>query len=109
VSANHPSTEPAQEDPEPAGGPDGAEAGADGDGGNIAGEFTTTGPIEPGSPSLEHALVVIAGAFIAVLALGELLLNSSSLWGYPYLVLTAVMAATSLLALAYFGLLTPDT
>jgi hypothetical protein len=90
-------------------GTDAGETDVDSRGGNVAGEFKTAGPIEPGSPSLEHALLVIAGAYVAVLSLGELLLDASSLWGYPYLVLTAVTAALSLFGLVYFGLVTPDT
>lgn len=86
---------------------DGEDDESEGDG--VAGEFVPEGPVEPGSPTLENAVFVVVGAYLAVLATGELLVGVE---GYSLRGLAAVTGASLLVAIVcfgFFGLLTPET
>lgn len=80
---------------------------SEGDG--VAGEFVPEGPVEPGTPTLENAVFVVVGAYLTVLAIGELLVGVE---GYSLRALAAVTGAAlvvSLVSFGFFGLLTPET
>ena len=89
-------------------GVDGDEREDDGPSGNVAGGFGPSETIEPDSPGLGDALFVVFGAYLAVLALGALLMNQGS--GVSNLVvLTGGTVLVAIVCLGFFGLLTPDT
>lgn len=82
----------------------------DGDsGGNVAGDLTPAGPVEPGEPELENALFVLLGVYLASLALARLLLGGAGYTLERFAAVTGVVLVLGAVGLAYFGLLTPDT
>lgn len=77
--------------------------------GNVAGEFLTSEPIEPGSPDRQNALFVVVGAYIALLAIAGIFLVGRGLDTSTTLVFIVVTLVVTVLLLKFFGLITPDT
>jgi len=77
--------------------------------GNVAGSLTSTGAIEPESPSLENAIFVFVGIYIGLLAL--LSMTRPAFLGSPQnlLLVTGSVVALAVLSFGIFGLLTPET
>jgi len=82
---------------------------ADDEGGNVAGIFRPADQVEPGSPNLRSALFVLSGVYIGVLTLTRLFVDVRGFDATDVLILTAATVLVGLLALGFFGLLTPDT
>ena len=77
--------------------------------GNVAGEFRPSRTIEPESPSLENSLFVVFGAYIAILGLTRLFIDSQGFDVRDIAVLTGGTLLVSIVLLGFLGLLTPDT
>lgn len=77
--------------------------------GNVAGEFRPSEEIEPGTPSLENSLFVIFGAYLAILGLTRLFIDSRGFDARDVLVLTGGTLLVSIVLFGFLGLLTPDT
>lgn len=78
-------------------------------GGNVAGEFTSSGPVEPGQPDLENAIFVAIGAFLAILTVARLVVGSGGFTLRSLALVTGITALVTLICFGFFGLLDPDT
>jgi hypothetical protein len=78
-------------------------------GGNVAGSLTSLGPIEPQSPTLENALFVVLGVYLAVFGLAGMLAPGVVSAPRNVAILAGGIFALAALSFAVFGLLTPDT
>jgi hypothetical protein len=83
---------------------DGEEAG-----GNVAGSLTSLGPIEPQSPTLENALFVVLGVYLAVFGLAGMVAPGFVSAPRTVAILAGGLFVLAALSFAVFGLLTPDT
>lgn len=86
-----------------------AEADDEKSSGNVAGEFRPSRSIEPQSPSLENSLFVVFGAYVAVLGLTRLFIDSQGFDARDVAILTAGTLLVSIVFLGFLGVLTPDT
>lgn len=85
------------------------EAGDEDASGNVAGEFRPSTTIEPENPSLENSLFVVFGAYIAILGLTRLFIDTQGFDARDIAVLTGGTLLVSIVLLGFLGLLTPDT
>lgn len=79
------------------------------DSSNVAGSLTSVGPIEPETPSLEHAAFVVLGVYIGLLAIAGTFVPGFALTPSNVLLLTGGVLAVALVSFGFFGLLTPET
>lgn len=73
-------------------------------GGNVAGAFRPATEIVPETPSLESALFVVAGAYIAVLALTRMFVDPAGFSARDVLVLTGGTLGLAVVAFVFYGL-----
>lgn len=84
-------------------------AGDDSGGEGVAGEFAPDEPVEPGTPDVENAVFVVVGAYLTILAMGEVVVGVG---GFDFRQLATISAAALLVTIvcfAFFGLLNPET
>lgn len=81
----------------------------DSDGEGAAGEFAPSGPVEPGTPKLENAVFVVVGAYLAILAMGDVVLGVGGMGLRSLAAITGVALLVTLISFGFFGLLNPDT
>lgn len=74
---------------------------SDGDG--VAGEFVPEGPVEAEEPVLEHAVAMLFGAMLTILAVGELAVADYGL--ETMAILAGATVAVGVVLFGYFGLL----
>jgi len=78
-------------------------------GGNVAGSLTSLGPIVPQTPTLENALFVVLGVYLAVFGLAGMVAPGFVSAPRTVAMLAAGLFVLAALSFAVFGLLTPDT